>query len=272
MRTKTTRKFFSILLALALVFTLAPATAFAAPVNLDDLLGEWEGRFQWRAWGDAREADPANAALRIYREGGSHKAHFAASCPGSGRDISFTYTLTAGPDGTIAGSDAAWIVRGADNVNLSASPVFTFDGTVIRGERENTYFNRKPASSQFVPPPREATGVIRVFLNGQQLTFDVDPQIMNGRTMVPLRAVFEAMGATVEWNGGTQTATATRGNTVVALTIGSTSPTVNGRVVAIDQPAVIVDGRTLAPLRFVAEAFGGTVEWDGGTQTATITY
>ena len=79
------------------------------------------------------------------------------------------------------------------------------------------------------------------------------------------------MGATVSWDGSTQTATATRDGTVVMLTIGDTSPTINGQIIEIDQPGTIIDGRTLAPLRFVAEAFGGTVRWDGGTQTATIT-
>jgi N-acetylmuramoyl-L-alanine amidase len=79
------------------------------------------------------------------------------------------------------------------------------------------------------------------------------------------------MGASIAWNNDTQTVTATKGATVVVLAIGSTSPTINGQAVAIDQPGIIVDGRTLAPLRFVAEAFGGTVAWDGSTQTASIT-
>jgi len=112
---------------------------------------------------------------------------------------------------------------------------------------------------------------VNVLFNGSPLSFDVPPQIINGRTMVPMRVIFEAMGATIEWNGDTQTATATKGNTVVVLQIGNTSPTVNGQVIPLDQAAIIVDGRTLAPLRFVAEAFGGTVEWDGATQTASIT-
>ena len=111
---------------------------------------------------------------------------------------------------------------------------------------------------------------ISVIFNGTSLLFDVPPQIINDRTMVPLRAIFEEMGASVDYNNDTKTVTATKDGTVVKLTIGDTSPTVNGAVVALDQPGLIVDGRTLAPLRFVAEAFGGTVEWDGATRTATI--
>jgi len=119
--------------------------------------------------------------------------------------------------------------------------------------------------------PASADDPISVFLDGVQLTFDVPPQLMNDRTMVPLRAVFEAMGAYVDWDGDTETVTGTKGDTVVVLTIGDTSPTINGQVVTIDQPGVIVNDRTLAPLRFVGEAFGGIVEWDGDTQTVTIT-
>jgi len=122
-----------------------------------------------------------------------------------------------------------------------------------------------------IPIPASAATGVTVILDGEVMSFEVEPRIMNGRTMVPLRAIFEAMGATIEWDGVTQTVRATKGSTVVVLVIGDTRPTVNGEVVAIDQPGVIVNGRTLAPLRFVAEAFGGTVEWDGGTQTATIT-
>ena len=112
---------------------------------------------------------------------------------------------------------------------------------------------------------------IRVIVDGKALSFDVPPQITNGRTLVPLRVIFEEMGATLEWDAATQTVTAKKGDTTVVLSIGNTSPTINGHAVPIDQAGIIVDGRTLAPLRFVAEAFGGTVVWDGENQTAAIT-
>jgi len=111
---------------------------------------------------------------------------------------------------------------------------------------------------------------IAVLLNGAALNFNVPPQMANGRVMVPVRAIFEAMGASVNWDETTLTATAKRGNTVVVMRIGSALPTVNGKIVPIDQPAMIQDGRTLAPLRFVAEAFGGRVDWDGPSRTARI--
>ena len=119
--------------------------------------------------------------------------------------------------------------------------------------------------------PVSAAPSITVILDGRALEFDVPPQIINGRTMVPLRTVFEAFGASVEWYAGVQTVIATKGNTEVELMIGSTEPTINGRVVVIDQPGIIVEGRTLAPLRFVGEAFGGLVSWDETTRTVSIT-
>jgi len=110
-----------------------------------------------------------------------------------------------------------------------------------------------------------------VILDGQQLSFDVPPTIENGRTLVPLRAIFEAMGATVTWDGETRTAIGVKDNTTVRLPIGSVEPTINDTIHKLDVPGKIVNGRTLAPLRFIGEAFGGTVGWDGTTQTITIT-
>jgi len=111
---------------------------------------------------------------------------------------------------------------------------------------------------------------IKVYIDGKRLTFDVAPQNNGGRILVPLRAIFEEMGAAVEWNGDTQTVTATKGYLDVRLTIGDALPTINGRVVNIDQSGIIAGERILAPLRFVVETFGGTVEWDGVNNTVMI--
>lgn len=88
-----------------------------------------------------------------------------------------------------------------------------------------------------------------VTLNDQQLSFNVPPIIENSRTLVPLRAIFEAMGTTVTWDQNTRTATAFKGDTTVVLQIGSTTPTINGQVKQLDVPAKIVNGRTLAPFK-----------------------
>ena len=115
-----------------------------------------------------------------------------------------------------------------------------------------------------------ASGDIKVNLNGNMLDFDVPPQIMNGRTMVPMRKIFESLGATVEWNGGTQTVTAKKIGMKVIMTVGSNVMQVNDREVSLDTAACVTDGRTLVPVRAIAEAFGTDVNWDGNSSTVTI--
>ena len=115
-----------------------------------------------------------------------------------------------------------------------------------------------------------ASAAPTVTLDGRQLSFTVAPVIEKGTTLVPLRAIFEAMGASVTWDQATQTATAVKGDTKVVLTVGSLSPTINGQVKNLDVPAKIVNGSTMAPLRFVGEAFGDSVGWDQASQTITI--
>ena len=113
--------------------------------------------------------------------------------------------------------------------------------------------------------------MISVTVDGEAVKFDVLPQIINDRTMVPVRAIFEALGAGVEWNDETKTVTATKGETIVSLTINSNVISVNGEEKAIDTPAMIVNDRTLVPVRAISEAFDCTVEWDGVTYTVIIT-
>lgn len=113
---------------------------------------------------------------------------------------------------------------------------------------------------------------IKVKINGEPVEFDVPPQLINDRTMVPLRAIFEALGAKVEWNGDTQTVTATRGDIVVVSTIGNKIMYVSGEAKTMDVAPVIISDRTLVPARFVAEAFGCFVEWESSTRTVYIDY
>lgn len=115
-----------------------------------------------------------------------------------------------------------------------------------------------------------ANGGISVTLNGEALTFDVQPQLIDNRTMVPLRKIFEAMGAVVDWNNDTQTVTATKGDERVIATINSKNVYINGETKTLDVPPMVIDDRTLVPVRFVAEAFGANVEWNESTQTVII--
>ena len=88
--------------------------------------------------------------------------------------------------------------------------------------------------------------------------------------MVPLRAIFEALGATVDWNGETQTVTSTKDDTTISLTIDNPVMNVNGEEVTLDTSACIVDGRTLVPVRAISEAFKLKVDWDNDTKTVKI--
>jgi beta-lactamase superfamily II metal-dependent hydrolase len=115
----------------------------------------------------------------------------------------------------------------------------------------------------------KALAAPQVILNGQALSFDVPPVIESGRTLVPLRAILEALGAGVQWDGETQTVTATKNGTEIVLVIGGAAYK-NGQLVTLDVPAKIIESRTMAPLRFVSEALNCHVSWDGDTQTITI--
>lgn len=111
---------------------------------------------------------------------------------------------------------------------------------------------------------------IDVKVNGQSITFDQAPIIDNGRTLVPVRAIFEALGASVEWYSETGTVVSKKGKTTVKMTIGSSTMQKDGKDITLDVPAQLINDRTLAPVRAIAEAFGCNVDWNGNTQTVTI--
>ncbi len=112
---------------------------------------------------------------------------------------------------------------------------------------------------------------IKVTLNGNKINFDQQPVLENGRTLVPLRAIFEALGATVEWNQATETVTSKKDNITITLTIGSNQLYVNGKATTLDVPAKVVNGRTLVPVRAVSESFKCKVDWEESSQTVIIT-
>ena len=118
--------------------------------------------------------------------------------------------------------------------------------------------------------PVMADNNIKVRLGGELIKFDVQPQLINDRTMVPLRAIFEELGATVEWNSETRTVTSTKDDTTISLTIDNNVMKVNDSEVTLDSPACIVEGRTLVPVRAISEAFDLKVDWNGETRTVII--
>jgi len=119
-----------------------------------------------------------------------------------------------------------------------------------------------------------------IYAQGQPINVTVDGEPINfvgqrpieqlGSVLVPLRGVFEKLGAQVAYDGATKTILAVKGNTSVSLTLGSTNAVVNGQMRTLSRPAQAMNGTTLVPLRFVSEALGAGVEWRGGSRTVVI--
>ena len=128
------------------------------------------------------------------------------------------------------------------------------------------------AEAEAAPAPAQPRGV-GVSVNGAAVPWtDVQPFIdENSRTMVPLRAVAEALGLTVSWDGAAREASFTNGAKTITFPIGSsTARTEDGGTIQMDTAAVIVNDRTFAPIRYLAEYFGYTVGWDSATKTVLI--
>ncbi|WP_312044843.1 stalk domain-containing protein [Anaerotignum sp.] len=109
-----------------------------------------------------------------------------------------------------------------------------------------------------------------VTINNNLIKFDTPAYIKNGVTLVPLRAISEALGGEVSWDGETQTIVIKNGDTVVQITANSTTATVNGESVKISAPPTKNCGRTYVPLRFLAETLGFNTEWDSENEQIEI--
>jgi len=107
-----------------------------------------------------------------------------------------------------------------------------------------------------------ADKTIEVQLDTKPLTFDVDPVIRNGSTLVQFRPLFEAMGLRLEWNSATKTITGTKDGLRITMKIGSTQADVNGQTLTLGQAPLIIDGNTMVPLRFIGESTGAVVGWN----------
>jgi hypothetical protein len=119
-----------------------------------------------------------------------------------------------------------------------------------------------------------------ITVNGTPKPIDASgttPVIVGGRTLLPIRAIVEALGGTIGWNATTRTVTISVDVNTLELVIGNRMATVNGAKLPIDAAnttivPVIVGGRTMLPVRFVGEQLGGVVEWNQATKTATLTF
>ncbi len=120
-----------------------------------------------------------------------------------------------------------------------------------------------PAASAADPSP------LRLYVNGRELFMPSPVVIRDGRTLVPMRAYLESLGATVQWQPPDQV-TAQLENRSVHMTIGSTTALVDGQEVKLDVPAQLIDDRTYLPLRFLSEGLGAGVDYDGKSVSVRI--
>ena len=111
---------------------------------------------------------------------------------------------------------------------------------------------------------------IMVKLNDEYLKFDQPPIIQNYRTLVPMRYIFEKFGMTVDWNNDNDTAVATDGKTSIAFNIGSNTAVINGKEFETDVSPILLNDRTLIPLRFLSENLGYKVGWNEYAQEVAI--
>lgn len=130
--------------------------------------------------------------------------------------------------------------------------------------------NRQNPSVPSPSPVKDTVPNISIKINGENKVFSPGPVIKDGTTLVPMRSFFEALGCEVSWNNSTQTATGTRGDRIVQLTIGKKEALVNSQVQVLSVEAQLIEGSTYIPLRFVGEALGDTVIWDAKTRSIEI--
>lgn len=128
----------------------------------------------------------------------------------------------------------------------------------------------------YIESPIKQARAINIYINDTWLYTDQEPLIINDRTMVPIRALADALNYTVMWDQATKTVTVQNQKLIITMIVGESTATVNifddellAEVIELDVPVTIVNGRTLLPLRFVAETLGADVEWDSGSVYVT---
>ena len=112
---------------------------------------------------------------------------------------------------------------------------------------------------------------ISIYVDNEKIFLDVEPFIENGRTLIPLRGVFEKLGAKVDWNKNIQEVVIKDENNEIEMILGKDKVMVNGTINDIDVPTKMINSRTFAPLRFIVENLGHDVRWDGNTNSVYIT-
>jgi len=167
------------------------------------------------------------------------------------------------PDGSFA--TTVKLAAGENTIKITA-----YDAAGNKGEAsvKVTYSAAASKTTTIVM----TVGVDIVSVNGKATSLDAAPEVKNGTTFVPIRFIAESFGAAVEWLPETKGITITLGDATIGLQIDNATAVINGSIVGLNAPLYIKNGRTMVPLRVIAEAFGGDVRWDAATKTITIVY
>lgn len=185
------------------------------------------------------------------------------------------YTL----DRTIPEGEISVRARGAavigESVNRNTRIVGTFDiwTDTLNAARVANAVVGTPAPGDTTHSAAFVIGSTTYTVDGVEQTMDVAPYIKDGRTYLPVRYVANALGVdnnNIMWDSASGTATMIKGDKVVQVKVGSKDMIINGATIAMDAAPEIKDGRTMLPFRWIAWAFGASVEWDSATQTVTI--
>jgi len=165
---------------------------------------------------------------------------------------------------------------GTIDTNLIKISNYSYDDLEINVEKTST-----PTPPPVEPPKTSTTITLQIgnktmYVNGKAVYLDSAPILQNARTLLPIRAIAEALGAKVDWDDKTQKVTIGDKNTKIELWIGKPTAYVNGKQTLIDPNntkvvPITINGRTMLPVRFVAESLGAEVEWNEAQQKVTIT-
>ncbi|MEO3948066.1 stalk domain-containing protein [Gorillibacterium sp. CAU 1737] len=157
-------------------------------------------------------------------------------------------------------------------LKLGLTEAMNLDGGASSGLYAEGAMKRTPGRqlSNAIVVKRYAKPQVQVFVNGKIIN-EIYGYVEKDITMVPLRGIFERLGATMQWNTAGTVLTVQKGSTRVVLTLNSKQATVNGKAVQLDASPVVSDGRTFVPLRFAVTALGGKVVWDNKLYRASIT-
>lgn len=163
-------------------------------------------------------------------------------------------TIAYSSDKLKAGTEYAVYVGGEQAETFTAQSGVNQVGTAAFGMFGGRGFGGKGM--------RDLNQEITVFVNGSRVSFPTSPVTRNDTTLVGFRAILEALGASVTWDDASQTATAEKDGTVITMTIGSTTATINGEPAEMLAAPELINDSTLIPVRFISENLGMTVEWD----------